>query len=540
MKIGKVSVKNFGSYKELEFDFSNLGLILINGNTGVGKSSLLDAVSWTIFGITSKEDSADAVKAWDAEGPTEGTAEVDGMEIRRTRGGNKNDLSYTERGTSKEVRGKDLTETQKLIEKRLGCTSELFLVGSYLTQFSKADSFFIAKAKDRRAVLENIADQEFAINLGEKASEARKEAKKEKDSLDLQISKNLGIRSITEQNLKSLLIAFTQWGEKQTKKIEELEKKSVGYEEERERKIALLVDALEDMPIPYPDAQYVEDAKRIKSKLSDLKADTCPTCGAASEHKKKDVYLQQLQKTSEDRANNYNLIKETQQIKAKLAEIQHTVDNPYVSMLKDAKEDTNPFLAQIEKVKHISFEAETKLVALNSSLEANAISISQLSWLYDKSFELRSLLMARVVAQIETATNKYLERFFDAALRVKFVLADSDKLDVEIHNNGFPCGFKALSGGERTMLKLAFSLSLMRAAQDKAGIHFNMIMLDEPFNGLSDSLKVKAFGLLQQLETEYESVLVIDHSSELKNQFDRTFVVDKSSGHSEIHESKTN
>ncbi len=76
----------------------------------------------------------------------------------------------------------------------------------------------------------------------------------------------------------------------------------------------------------------------------------------------------------------------------------------------------------------------------------------------------------------------------------------------------------------------------MRAAQDRAGVSFGTVMLDEALNGLDDGLKVKAFGLLQQLETEYSTVLCIDHSDELKAQFTRRFSVTKDSGHSTLVE----
>ena len=67
-------------------------------------------------------------------------------------------------------------------------------------------------------------------------------------------------------------------------------------------------------------------------------------------------------------------------------------------------------------------------------------------------------------------------------------------------------------------------------------LNFGMVMLDEPLNGLSDNLKVRAFGLLQELEQAYGTVLVIDHSPELKAQFSNVVTVSKSSGSSKINE----
>lgn len=56
MRLGLGIYKNFASFRELEFDFSNKGLTLIAGPTGSGKSTLLDAPSWCLFGVTSKAD----------------------------------------------------------------------------------------------------------------------------------------------------------------------------------------------------------------------------------------------------------------------------------------------------------------------------------------------------------------------------------------------------------------------------------------------------------------------------------------------------
>lgn len=47
MKLLKAEVHNFGSYKDLEFDFNDLGLALIHGATGSGDvfDKLIDNIS---------------------------------------------------------------------------------------------------------------------------------------------------------------------------------------------------------------------------------------------------------------------------------------------------------------------------------------------------------------------------------------------------------------------------------------------------------------------------------------------------------------
>lgn len=579
MRVGVCGLKNFGSYPSLDFDFSNLGLFLVAGETGSGKSTFMDAVAWILFGVTSKEGSADDIKAWDAHDPAAGRARVsfpDGeIEVYRSRG-RVNDLFWHDVVDGIPVyhkmhRGKDLNETQKLLEKRMGVTSELFLLGSYMTQFSKADSFFIAKAKDRRDVLEKIADQEFAIKLGEKASEARKTVKKDVDSLQLKHSAAVGRRDSIKEHLFSLAQSSVKWLNEQALKIRSFEDKLASFEEDNQKTIETftkkssqwqtaqntsienLADDIEALSIPEDPLVYNQAIADTKKELAKLKNTRCESCGSLKASTQKEELNMQLHNLLSSERDNEELINKHKRFKlayestinitnphqSGLEQAQKQT-NPYGEQLKAAKTEYNPFVIKYLESKDSLNHAETQCDELETQIEEKETLVSSLTWLYDKSFELRGLMMARVVSQIESATNTYLEKYFDAALRVQFSLADSDKLDVEINNNGYPCPFKSLSGGERTMLKLAFSLSLMRAAQDKAGVSFDMIMLDEPFNGLSDALKVKAFGLLQQLESEYSSVLVIDHSSELKTQFDKSVLVDKSSGHSVLCELQNN
>lgn len=559
MNLISVTCENFCSYKYLSFDFDAKGLCLISGDTGVGKSTLLDAVAWGLFGITSKDGSADDVLAWDASDPTLVQVLVETptgrLVIYRTRG-QKNDLGWIEDDTSEPTRGKDLGDTQRLLEQRLGVTAELFLTGAYLTQFSKADSFFIAKAKDRRQVLEKIADQEFAIKLADRTSAARKVAKKDTERLELELSGITGRLEVTKERIQDEVVSETQWVFENTKKIKELDDKRIVFEVEK-RHAVIAAKAASDT---WEKERYLQlsalrghvKADSFDKEIKEIEAEStiicveCPTCGAPRNHK---AATERTKRLSELKALKTRATQDTQAHEHLSSQVNPyafhldrsmALQNSYAAQLKALEGETNPCTKRLSDANAALQTLKTKRDTLQATLtETNAL-VASLTWLYDKSFEMRSLLMARVVSQIETATNTLLEKHFDAAIRVRFLLEDSDKLEVEVLNDGHQCGFKSLSGGERTMLKLCFSLSLMKAAQDKAGIHFDQIFLDEPLSGLDTGLKVKAFGLFQQLESEHSTVLIIEHDEAFKSQFSNTYVVSKGSdGHSEIHESKS-
>lgn len=567
MMVTAAYARNFQSYERLEFNYCDLGLALVSGVTGSGKSTLMDLVPWVLYGVTSKDGAADDVRSWTG-GNTSGHVlieVVDGatIEVFRLRGST-NDLYWLESGSDQPTRGKDLADTQKRLEARLGVSAELFLIGSYMHQFSKADSFFIAKAKDRREVLEKIADQEFAVRLGSQASEARKTAKAEAQRLSSALSFTSGRLEGAKQALRGLETGSRDWQSCKAAKISKLGLLSANFSKECEDKaktralkhrdwlkahdaaLSMDAEAVVGMEAEVrPDSEFTDSLQSVQDRLDALGSRKCPACGELGHAAERQRLLTQIQSTKQARATsiaaNRRVIDATARLERQSAAVSPFLpeapgENPYDAQCAAVILEPDPFEPRILHTKDFILKEEAEEQELASKVAAITNKINKLTWLYDKSFELRGLLMQRAVSQIQDDTNGYLEKYFDAALRVEFTLTDSDKLEVAILNDGHNAPFRQLSGGERCMLKLSFSLSLMRAAQDRAGVSFGMVMLDEALNGLDDDLKVKAFALLQSLENDYSTVLCIDHSDALKAQFTRRFLVTKDQGHSTLVE----
>lgn len=572
MIIHSAFATNFQSYAGIGFEYTDLGLALIYGPTGAGKSTLFDLVPYTLFGVTSKDGSADSVRSWDATAPTEACVNLtlpDGGEVsvHRVRGkGAQNDLYWNEMHEEHPKRGKDLSETQRLLNARLGVDADLFLTGSYLTQFSSADTFFVASAKERRKVLDKIADQSFPIKLGERLLGRRKTVKAEVGTLELRRSSLEGKIDAIEGSLHGLRAAQFGWDESHQQQLDkaqyaadnfaevaaaalkELNQKAYSWELDKaqrlcdlDRKAGRYEQAFET------DAALVSLLAQLQAELAALPDATCETCGGPKLHDRKDALTRDYQDAREAWQNNKAELKDRERVCAQILDLEKQVNpytealgrpqtNPHTGVLERIKKEVNPYGTQIEaagaKVKLHRGELST----CQADLTAQSSNLFRLNWLYDKAQELRGVLMQNAVDRVQDSTNGYLERHFDAQIRVAFSLSDSDRLEVEITNDGHLCPFSALSGGERCLLKLAFTLSLMRAAQDKAGAAFSAIFLDEPLNGLDGDLKAKAFGLLQELATQYPTVLVVEHSEELKTMFTKHYLVAKVSGHSTIVE----
>lgn len=590
--------ENFGSYKKLEFNFSNLGLTLISGPTGSGKSTLMDACAWVLFGQTSKEGSVDEVKQWGADEPTIGTQEVElpggSIIVTRVRGkATQNDLYWVESGGDEPKRGKDINETQKLLETRLGVSADLYFQAAYFSQFSRADSFFTAKAKERRETLEKISDLSLPIRLGDASSNERRTSKDELRSTEQAHATNTGRATAIRESLQRVSSLRDKWTSDSARRREDLLRESRSFEETKRSRLAELDSTLAETKSCVASPEFIEDRikqnknqrvaldkvrdelaginktlaktqadldlyKRELKKHSTPGVEICPTCLGPAQNTNRKKHLSAVEKKIDnisflieeinaeikskentlsglkkletqyeqllkDQRDNQEFIHKVEELENERKTIETEV-NESESDLRREEEQRNPYDTQLEQLHSQTKEVNDTISVLSSQIDAKKHRITSLTQLYDLSMLLRGKLLEKSVSEIELSTNNYLQKYFDGEIKVEFNL-DADKLDISIQKNGYSCSFKQLSGGQRTLLKLSFGVSLMKAAANTAAVDFSCIFLDESLNGLDDGLKEKAFGLLQELENEHESIVVIDHCEAFKSLFSNQFQV---------------
>lgn len=561
MKLLNCRVSNFGSWKELEFDFSTTGLALVHGATGSGKSTLLDIVPWILFGQTSKGGSVEEIRSWQADGEsTVGTLTVQykGVDIHvsRTRGaGGKNDLFWVD-SDGQQTRGKDLNDTQKLLEDRLAVSADIFLDGSYYHEFSSTATFFTAKAKERRALFENVCDLRFPLRLAEKCIQEKKVSRDKIKTLQSKLDKLCGrINSLSEQ-LSSCRVSSGAWEaarlraiaaftfkaeafeEEKLKKIIHLEEKSQTWKKKTLEKLSVLSARAQELKIlvkPVRDLDLAEAKARNESR--------CGSCGALPEN-----IAQLLETIIDKKFNNNRYISELKDDNRQIKELKEALNphsgaltaalqevNTYSNKAKEAEESVNPFLAQLQESGGALVKTEKDKVEAEADLGATQHHYNSLSHLYDLSFELRGHLISTAIQEIQDETNRYLEAYFDAELKVGFESRDADNLEISIQKSGYECSYTQLSKGQRQLLRLSFSLAVMKFTADSNGVHFSTMMLDEPTDGCDTNLKLKAYRLFEELAKDH-NVLVIDHSPDLAVLFPKKYHVSLYGDHSQLEE----
>lgn len=574
MKLLNGTFTNFGSYEAITFDFENIGLGLVYGKTGSGKSTIPDMAAWALFGVTAKDGAADDVKSWTGDGePT--TAQIDVetptgiITVHRIRGtGKQNDLFWFEPDNFDTMnRGKDITETQKLLEARLGVTSDLFLTGSYFHEFSKTGTFFAAKAKDRRAVFEEIADLSLPVRLALAASTTRKAAKIDLDKALLSKTKAEGRLEQLEESVGRAEFDSTAWASKQASAILVLEQRSksfeqdkaakirqlsddmAAWEEEKSKKLDILVASLEALEKTLKDPDFYTRAQaKLDKQAKSAKSAKCKECDqplissdakATFDKESRAILSEQLKndrarmKFESDKDLLEAVAASVNPFNAQV-EAASIVQNYYSEQIRTEKEKINPFSGQLLKFKDEIINSEGLVKGLIDTTATLEQRLSALDQLYDLSSDLRGELLKKAVKEAESETNRVLETYFDAEIRVEFSLTGADSLDIGIQKGGHECVYKQLSKGQRQLLKLSFVLAVQRAAANKAGIHLDNLFFDEALDGLDAEMKVAAFGLFEELASRHGSVLLIDHAPEFQNLFSKRYYVTLEGDHSTI------
>ena len=233
-----LKLSNFTSYGKdpPELDFTKFKLAAISGLNGAGKSSLLDAITWSVWGISRAGESSDSlIHSGKDEMFVDFSFELDGNVyiIKRRR------LKKSNGSTALEFwsNSHNLTEgtiktTQEKIINALHLTFETFTNSSYLRQ-GHADEFTTKGPTDRKRILADILGLDNYDKLEEKAKEKVKEIQTKLQLLDYQLIEIEAELTTKEGNAQKLKLAEEKISqvEKQLNQLDESIKNLRGEKE---------------------------------------------------------------------------------------------------------------------------------------------------------------------------------------------------------------------------------------------------------------------------------------------------------------------
>jgi exonuclease SbcC len=184
----KLTLKNFMSYGEerVTLDFSGMHVVCLSGDNGNGKSALLEAITYALWGETrvsgsqaSGEDDLIRLGADEMEIAFDfllnnSCYRVIRRRNRRTRNGDWQVFASEPNESWRSISGAGIRETKRILTNLLHMEYETFLNSAYIQQ-GRADEFTRNKPEARKRILSDILGLRRYDRLEEMAKERRNE-----------------------------------------------------------------------------------------------------------------------------------------------------------------------------------------------------------------------------------------------------------------------------------------------------------------------------------------------------------------------------
>ena len=185
----RLELRNFLSYRHCELDLSGVHLAVLSGPNGHGKSALLDAITWALWGKARGRGDDDRIRLHANEMSVTLDFDLDGRRYRvvrkRTRGrGSALDLyQRLEDGSWVALSGTSLRDTGGEIERLLRLDYDTFLNSAFIAQ-GRSNEFTTRPPSERKEVLRKVLDLEQYELLAQRANELRKERGERRRTLE--------------------------------------------------------------------------------------------------------------------------------------------------------------------------------------------------------------------------------------------------------------------------------------------------------------------------------------------------------------------
>ncbi len=370
MKPIKLELMGLNSYTDKQtIDFEKLtsrGLFGIFGNTGSGKSTILDAITIALYGDISR-DTTDYINSSCDKAIVKYEFEIGSKNNRKryfvertiknsATGGTK--TSRVLLGEIKDSGGVDVLadkvgEVKSKIQDIIGLTSDDFTRSVVLPQ-GKFSEFLKLQDRDRRKMLERIFNLEkYGEKLSNKVKARRNEAKEKITSLNGKLSQHEGItEELYEETIEELL---------QSKKMEKLKNEDLAIAEKE----------FEENKIIFEDQKSLQKYIDRKSQI-DLKEKEINTKREAIERSERGEtiipHINDIKILEKDIYENSN---EVQRLEGIITNIKKEIDLLSIRY-EDAKKEKNekiPLLIEEKGKLQRGIELEEKIEILNSSIK---------------------------------------------------------------------------------------------------------------------------------------------------------------------------
>lgn len=368
----EVSIQNFKSIENSKLSLYNQGLCSIIGNNmddalaasnGAGKSTIIDAICWALYGKTVRGKTADSVLSWFnakdcrvsviiADGVSETGAYINPISIVRYRNhkehGNNIYILY---GTQLEDAATNKA-TQEKIEAILGFSYDIFCVLLIYGTSSKSTKPFMLKTdKEKKEFTDFLLDIEYLQTIQDAVKHDVSVKEDELSQISFNISNNESAKLEVEQSIEEVNQTKSDYLKQMEFTLKEKTTSLVKYGEEI-NKLVPSIKALEGkinafvIP-PMVAVNETEEERLIKGKITELTKQINSLLSSRANDKENPMFIKCIMQTESD-------------IKLHIAKLKN-----YSDEFKNIN-DLNFIANAAEKIKELEYKISAETKAINN------------------------------------------------------------------------------------------------------------------------------------------------------------------------------
>lgn len=536
MHIKTIEIENCFKHSKSNVDLPDTGIVLITGTNGAGKSSLCDAVSYTLWGKTIR-----GTPPWRKDGSAGSmTISTPDLVVRREKPQSRAaTLAYGP--PNKELKSYGTpTKAQKDLD------SQLLDYGTWsktsVFQADELGAFTKATDAERKRLIEKLTDSDRFDPALKKARDDRKDlnvkirnSEKEVAVLEERLSGVEKRRRELEKDVKDIDIPKPVDEDALHRKLQKYKK----YIRSLKADINKTQTQLKNLDSA--EMQLRIEYRNAKAELERLDIDKCPTCEqvicedkkqrlrdctAAAERKFKDRHLANKDKKAELEDFLEESEEELASLEGKIRKIEDTIleASTLADRIKDLKEEKLKREELLKKVYDLKKETTDRLELLEKSLAEHTAAINEVV-ACEQVLGLqgvRAHIVGEALGGIERMVNMWLSRFGKEAMAIKLspyseksnTDALSDKISLTVLGCGDGYGYDAASRGEKRRIDVAFVLAFGEFAAAASGSKQGTLWMDEILDGLDDDGIEAVSESLNDL-SQNRAIVLITHRQDL-------------------------
>jgi len=565
----KVRWKNFLStgnvFSEIDLQRSRTNLIV--GHNGSGKSTILDALTFSLFGKPfrkiSKSMLVNSVNEKDTMVEIEFSIGKNSYQVIRGIKPNKFMVYCNGQPWDEDAKAVDQQKNleQNVLKMNFKSFTQIVVLGS-----STFVPFMRLPGQQRREIIEDILDIQVFSVMNSRLKDKIRENNEEIKDLDYQLH-------LLEEKIELQKQYMLELKKKTDAEIDKKKEKIKEYQQEEESSLGNIRDLTDQVTnLSTEMEEYSKSSSKLKKlntfliklnqKLQTCKKEheffednhVCPTCtqdlsdefraDKIEEGKTKldemNVGYEELQTAIKDEEErNEKFLELTQEVNTKNTTI--TNINYQLMSIRSNIDEISKEIKELEgstpdkKAEFVKLEGlieDKKATKKNCAVSKKDRDVLQVATTLLKD----SGIKTRIIKTYLPTMNKLINQFLQSMdFYVNFTLNENFEETIKSRYRDV-FSYESFSEGEKARIDISLLLTWRSIAKLKNSVDTNLLILDEIFDGSLDQSGTSDLGWILRNFDDNTNVFVISHKTILDDKFDRTITVNKDKNYSTLEE----